>query len=155
MHCIGSNLCFWIWTILRETVDSLYHGEDAPVSLHHLNSHKAMYMTGMFLAVFNSVYDQNIFKNREIPRNSVRQTSLQIFWFHLYFVNINQVVIIMNKKFRGTRWKNKKPFPLCVYTGSIHLRASKWEKEVGNTLISFRWHPTQVKLKYSLQKGFL
>ncbi|XP_073998766.1 proton channel OtopLc-like [Rhodnius prolixus] len=47
MHCIGSNLCFWIWTILRETVDSLYHGEDAPVSLHHLNSHKAMYMTGL------------------------------------------------------------------------------------------------------------
>jgi hypothetical protein len=23
MHCIASSLCFWIWTILRETLDSL------------------------------------------------------------------------------------------------------------------------------------
>lgn len=23
MHCIGSSLCFWIWTILREIMDSL------------------------------------------------------------------------------------------------------------------------------------
>ncbi|XP_065335323.1 proton channel OtopLc-like isoform X2 [Cloeon dipterum] len=28
MHCIASSLCFWVWTILRETVDSLSH-------LHH------------------------------------------------------------------------------------------------------------------------
>ena len=31
MHCIASSLCFWIWTILRETLDSLnsyvQHGE--------------------------------------------------------------------------------------------------------------------------------
>ncbi|XP_014254959.1 otopetrin-1-like [Cimex lectularius] len=40
MHCIGSSLCFWIWTILRETVDSLYHSEtENPISLHHLNTH--------------------------------------------------------------------------------------------------------------------
>ncbi|XP_071452896.1 proton channel OtopLc-like [Hetaerina americana] len=25
MHCIASSLCFWIWTILRETMDSLHH----------------------------------------------------------------------------------------------------------------------------------
>jgi hypothetical protein len=23
MHCIASSLCFWIWTILRETLESL------------------------------------------------------------------------------------------------------------------------------------
>lgn len=25
MHCIASSLCFWIWTILREITDSLFH----------------------------------------------------------------------------------------------------------------------------------
>lgn len=25
MHCIASSLCFWVWTILRETMDSLTH----------------------------------------------------------------------------------------------------------------------------------
>lgn len=25
MHCISSSLCFWFWSILRETADSLYH----------------------------------------------------------------------------------------------------------------------------------
>ncbi|GLV35744.1 Otopetrin-like c [Carabus blaptoides fortunei] len=25
MHCMASSLCFWIWTILRETMDSLTH----------------------------------------------------------------------------------------------------------------------------------
>lgn len=32
MHCIASSLCFWVWTILRETMDSLTHhsvGQDA------------------------------------------------------------------------------------------------------------------------------
>jgi hypothetical protein len=23
MHCVASSLCFWIWTILRETLESL------------------------------------------------------------------------------------------------------------------------------------
>ncbi|XP_054287534.1 proton channel OtopLc-like [Macrosteles quadrilineatus] len=25
MHCIAASLCFWVWTILRETLDSLHH----------------------------------------------------------------------------------------------------------------------------------
>lgn len=25
MHCIASSLCFWVWTILRETMDSFTH----------------------------------------------------------------------------------------------------------------------------------
>ncbi|KAJ1530390.1 hypothetical protein ONE63_005299 [Megalurothrips usitatus] len=25
MHCLSSSLCFWVWTILRETMDSLAH----------------------------------------------------------------------------------------------------------------------------------
>ncbi|CAG0885367.1 unnamed protein product [Cyprideis torosa] len=25
MHCIASSLCFWFWTILRETIDSIQH----------------------------------------------------------------------------------------------------------------------------------
>ncbi|CAH1397844.1 unnamed protein product [Nezara viridula] len=36
MHCVGSHLCFWIWTILRETVDSMnHHHHEPPASLHH------------------------------------------------------------------------------------------------------------------------
>ncbi|XP_052132309.1 uncharacterized protein LOC127751976 [Frankliniella occidentalis] len=32
MHCLASSLCFWVWTILRETMDSLAHydHQDAP-----------------------------------------------------------------------------------------------------------------------------
>ncbi|XP_046395456.1 proton channel OtopLc-like [Ischnura elegans] len=33
MHCIASSLCFWIWTILRETMDSLHH--TATSNNHH------------------------------------------------------------------------------------------------------------------------
>ncbi|EFA02328.2 proton channel OtopLc isoform X2 [Tribolium castaneum] len=30
MHCIASSLCFWVWTILRETIESLsHHKEDS------------------------------------------------------------------------------------------------------------------------------
>lgn len=28
MHCIASSLCFWLWTILRETIDSLSSSDD-------------------------------------------------------------------------------------------------------------------------------
>ncbi|XP_044255302.1 proton channel OtopLc-like isoform X2 [Tribolium madens] len=28
MHCIASSLCFWVWTILRETIESLSHHEE-------------------------------------------------------------------------------------------------------------------------------
>jgi len=28
MHCLATSLCFWLWTILRETVDSLSHHTD-------------------------------------------------------------------------------------------------------------------------------
>jgi hypothetical protein len=24
MHCISSSICFWLWSIIRETVDSIY-----------------------------------------------------------------------------------------------------------------------------------
>ena len=34
MHCISSSLCFWFWSILRETADSLYHK-----MIEHNNSH--------------------------------------------------------------------------------------------------------------------
>lgn len=28
MHCIASSLCFWLWTILRETIDSLSSSDE-------------------------------------------------------------------------------------------------------------------------------
>lgn len=29
MHCIASSLCFWVWTIIRETIESINVYEDA------------------------------------------------------------------------------------------------------------------------------
>lgn len=36
MHCLASSLCFWVWTILRETMDSLAHydHQDHPLMEH-------------------------------------------------------------------------------------------------------------------------
>lgn len=43
MHCIGANVCFWIWTIIRETVDLVMHKKsELPASLHHVKTPNAI-----------------------------------------------------------------------------------------------------------------
>ena len=42
MHCISSSLCFWFWSILRETADSLYHKmseSNSSIDKHHYHHH--------------------------------------------------------------------------------------------------------------------
>jgi hypothetical protein len=91
MHCIASSLCFWVWTILRETVDSLSHlhhhraaqlhtahsspillHEERPEALHHpitplpLTASKCLFYynkTQNFDCKYNSANNQDLKKN--------------------------------------------------------------------------------------------
>lgn len=37
MHCIAASVCFWLWTILRETMESLAHHDQHSLDVEDLS----------------------------------------------------------------------------------------------------------------------
>ncbi|XP_046679079.1 LOW QUALITY PROTEIN: proton channel OtopLc-like [Homalodisca vitripennis] len=58
MHCIAASLCFWVWTILRETIDSLHHADPDLRGWEHISPYALPFttyhiQTSDFMSVLN------------------------------------------------------------------------------------------------------